>query len=98
MTEDLFALNGGDRLDEIAGAQVFRNKGEACVSFRILLYIRAVCWPAHLCIPPCPRIPVGVPFSETSKFMPIPPRLSQPLILSNDRRILYYLRPFRTAN
>jgi len=71
MTEDLFASNGGDRLAEIAGAQVFRNKGEACVSFRILLYIRAVCWPAHLCIPPCSRISVGVPFSETSKFMPI---------------------------
>lgn len=70
---DAFASNDEDRLDEIAGAQVFRNKGEACVSLRILVYIRALCWPAHLCIPPCP-VPVGVPFSETSKFVPIPRR------------------------
>lgn len=98
----MFASDGRDCLDEI-DAQVFRNKGKACVSLRILSYIRAVCWPAHLCIPPCP-VSVGVPFSETSKFMPIPPSspsspslpMSQPPSnLSNDRRVVYHLRPFR---
>ncbi|KAL0107006.1 hypothetical protein PUN28_015508 [Cardiocondyla obscurior] len=39
----LARTRNGDRPGEIAGAQVFRNKGEACVSPRILLYIRAVC-------------------------------------------------------
>lgn len=50
-------LSDRDRLGEITQvAQVFRDIGKACMSFRILVctFARRVGWPARLCIPPSP--------------------------------------------